>query len=91
MAAANADVGVATAELYPRIDLGGFLGFVDAARRRLRQCLQPRLQRIARPQLAGAASATALARKRAAQARSEGEVARYEQTVLRAVESWKRL
>ena len=56
MAAANADVGVATAELYPRIDLGGFLGFV-AARRRLRQCLQPRLQRIARPQLAGAASA----------------------------------
>ena len=28
MAAANADVGVATAELYPRIDLGGFLGFV---------------------------------------------------------------
>ena len=55
MAAANADVGVATAELYPRIDLGGFR--FRAARRRLRQCLQPRLQRIARPQLAGAASA----------------------------------
>ena len=31
--------------------------FRGAARRRLRQCLQPRLQRIARPQLAGAASA----------------------------------
>src|SRR5690606_14322286 len=28
LAATNADVGAITAELYPRIDLGGFLGFI---------------------------------------------------------------
>ena len=85
MAAANADVGVATAELYPRIDLGGFLGFValrgadfgNASSRAFSVSPGVSWPALHLP--------TAL-RKRAAQARSEGEVARYEQTVLRAVE-----
>ncbi len=86
MAAANADVGVATAELYPRIDLGGFLGFValrgadfgSASSRAFSVAPGVNWPALHLP--------TALARKRAAQARSQGEVARYEQTVLRAVE-----
>ena len=86
MAAANADVGVATAELYPRIDLGGFLGFV-ALRGADFGNASSRAFSVS-PGLSWPALhlPTALARKRAAQARSEGEVARYEQTVLRAVE-----
>jgi len=85
-AAANADVGVATAELYPRIDLGGFLGFValrggdfgSAASRAFSVTPGVNWPAFNLP--------TALARKRAAQARSQGETARYEQTVLQAVE-----
>ena len=82
MAAANADVGVATAELYPRIDLGGFLGFV-ALRADFGNA--PAAPSACRPASATGAAPTALARKRAAGLR--GEVARYE-TVLRAVE-WR--
>ncbi|RBL86080.1 TolC family protein [Streptomyces cavourensis] len=85
-AAANADVGVATAELYPRIDLGGFLGFValrggdfgSAASRAFSVTPGVNWPAFNLP--------TAQARKRAAQARSQGEAARYEQTVLQAVE-----
>ncbi|MCG2606572.1 MAG: TolC family protein, partial [Achromobacter sp.] len=86
MAAANADVGVATAELYPRIDLGGFLGFV-ALRGADFGSASSRAFSVA-PGVNWPAFhlPTALARKRAAQARSQGEVARYEQTVLQAVE-----
>lgn len=86
MAAANADVGVATAELYPRIDLGGFLGFAALRGADFGSA-------ASRAFSAGAAAGwpalrlpTALARQRAAQARSEGAAARYEQAVLRAVE-----
>ena len=85
MAAANADVGVATAELYPRIDRAAFsvswlrgADFGNASSRAF--SVSPGLSWPALH------LPTALARKRAAQARSEGEVARYEQTVLRAVE-----
>ena len=85
MAAANADVGVATAELYPRIDLGGFLGFV-ALRGADFGNASSRAFSVARRQLAGAAPAHGAGAQARAQARSEGEVARYEQTVLRAVE-----
>ncbi|MGW9066315.1 efflux transporter outer membrane subunit [Achromobacter animicus] len=86
LAAANADVGVATAELYPRIDLGGFLGFValrgadfgSAASRGFSVAADAGWPAFHLP--------TALARKRGAQARLEGEAARYEQAVLRAVQ-----
>ncbi|CAB3833994.1 Outer membrane protein OprM [Achromobacter animicus] len=86
LAAANADVGVATAELYPRIDLGGLLGFValrgadfgSAASRGFSVAADAGWPAFHLP--------TALARKRGAQARLEGEAARYEQAVLRAVQ-----
>ncbi|AVJ26687.1 efflux transporter outer membrane subunit [Achromobacter spanius] len=86
LAAANADVGVATADLYPRIDLGGFLGFValrgadfgSAASRGFSVAADAGWPAFHLP--------TALARKRGAEARLEGEAARYERAVLRAVQ-----
>ncbi|OLF53758.1 efflux transporter outer membrane subunit [Pseudomonas chlororaphis] len=86
LAAANADVGAITAELYPRIDLGGFLGFValrggdwgDGASRAfsvLPSASWPALH-----------LASVKARQRAAEARHLGAQARYEQVALRAIE-----
>ncbi|MNK38996.1 Outer membrane protein OprM precursor [compost metagenome] len=86
MAAANADVGVATAELYPRIDLGGFLGFVALRGADFGSAASRGFGVAAGVNWPAFHLPTALARKRGAIARSEGEVARYEQTVLRAVE-----
>ena len=86
MAAANADVGVATAELYPRIDLGGFLGFVALRGADFGSASSRAFSVASGVNWPAFHLPTALARKRAAQARSLGEVARYEQTVLQAVE-----
>lgn len=86
MAAANADVGVATAELYPRIDLGGFLGFVALRGADFGSASSRAFSVASGVNWPALHLPTALARKRAAVARSEGVVARYEQTVLQAVE-----
>lgn len=86
MAAANADVGVATAELYPRFDLGGFLGFVALRGADFGASSSRAFSVASGVNWPAFHLPTALARKRGAVARSEGEVARYEQTVLRAVE-----
>ncbi|MGY6270173.1 efflux transporter outer membrane subunit [Achromobacter denitrificans] len=86
MAAANADVGVATAGLYPRIDLGGFLGFVALRGADFGSAASRGFSLAAGADWPAFHLPTALARKRGAVARSEGAVARYEQTVLRAVE-----
>ena len=86
MAAANADVGVATAELYPRIDLGGFLGFVALRGADFGSSSSRAFSVASGVNWPAFHLPTALARKRGAVARSDGEVARYEQTVLRAVE-----
>ncbi|SSW63127.1 efflux transporter outer membrane subunit [Achromobacter agilis] len=86
MAAANADVGVATAELYPRIDLGGFLGFIALRGADFGSAASRGFSVAAGANWPAFHLPTVLARKRGAVARSEGEVARYEQTVLRAVE-----
>ena len=86
MAAANADVGVATAELYPRIDLGGFLGFVALRGADFGSSASRAFSVAASANWPAFHLPTALARKRGAVARSDGAVASYEQTVLRAVE-----
>ncbi len=86
MAAANADVGVATAELYPRIDLGGFLGFVALRGADFGSSSSRAFSVAAGADWPAFHLPTALARKRGAVARADGATAGYEQTVLRAVE-----
>ncbi len=86
MAAANADVGVATADLYPRIDLGGFLGFVALRGADFGTGSSRAFSVAAAADWPAFHLPTALARKRGAEARLQGEAARYEQAVLRAVE-----
>lgn len=86
MAAANADVGVATAELYPRIDLGGFLGFIALRGADFGSSSSRAFSVAAGADWPAFHLPTALARKRGAVARADGATAGYEQTVLRAVE-----
>lgn len=85
LAASTEDVGAATADLYPRLDLAGFIGFFA-----LRGA---DLGSVARAfELAPGASWPALhlgsakARLRAAQARSQGALSAYYQAVLLAQE-----
>jgi len=86
LAAANADVGVATADLYPRIDLGGFLGFVALRGADFGSAASRGFSVAASANWPAFHLPTAFARKRGAEARLDGEAARYEQTVLRAVQ-----
>ncbi|MDM0086644.1 MULTISPECIES: TolC family protein [unclassified Variovorax] len=86
LAASTADVGAATAELYPRFDIGGFLGFV-ALRGADVGSSSSRAFSV-KPGVSWPALrlGSVKARVRGAEARAEGERARYEQTVLRAIE-----
>ncbi|MEN4917792.1 TolC family protein [Achromobacter spanius] len=86
LAAANADLGVATADLYPRIDLGGFLGFVALRGADFGTAASRGFSVAAAADWPAFHLPTALARKRGAAARLQGEAARYEQVVLRAVQ-----
>lgn len=86
LAAANAEVGVATAELYPRIDLGGFLGFAALRGADFGTGASRAFSTRAGIGWPALHLPTALARQRAAQARFEGGSAQYAQTVLRAIE-----
>lgn len=85
LAASTEDVGAATAGLYPRLDLGGFIGFfalggadIGSAARAFQ--LAPGLQWPA------LRLGHARARLRATQAQSDGALARYEQALLLAQE-----
>jgi len=86
LAASTADIGAITAELYPRIDLGGFLGFV--AVRGVDLGSSPSQGFGVAPVISWPAFhlATVKARQREVRAREKGARARYEQTVLRAIE-----
>ncbi|KCB23950.1 efflux transporter outer membrane subunit [Bordetella hinzii] len=86
LAAANAEVGVAAAERYPRIDLGGFLGFAALRGADFGTGASRAFSTRAGISWPALHLPTALARQRAAQARFEGSSAQYEQTVLRAIE-----
>ncbi|AZV92334.1 hypothetical protein CBF45_00170 [Bordetella sp. J329] len=85
LAASVEDVGAATAELYPRLDLGGFIGFFALRDGDLGSA--SRAFQLA-PGLSWPALrlGNARARLRGAEALSEGAQARYEQAVLQAQE-----
>lgn len=85
LAASTEDVGAATAELYPRLDLGAFIGFfalrgADAGLGTQAFALAPGLSWPA------LRLGSARARLRGATAQAEGARARYEQSLLQAQE-----
>jgi multidrug efflux system outer membrane protein len=86
LAAGTADVGAATAELYPRIDIGGFLGFVALRGSDLGSSASRAFSVTPGLSWPALRLGSAKARLRGAEARAEGERAQYEQTVLRAIE-----
>ncbi len=86
LAAATARVGVATADLFPRLTVSGFVGFVTGDAGELGQSAAEAW--AATPVLSWAAFdlGSVRARLRAAEARADGALAFYERTVLRALE-----
>lgn len=85
LAAATARVGVATADLFPRISVNGFIGFASAGGGLGSSATQA--WSVA-PSLSWAALdlGSVRARLRASEARVDGALAAYELTVLRAIE-----
>ena len=86
LAASNADIGAVTAELYPRIDLGGFLGFVALRGGDLGDSGSRAFSVMPSVSWPALHLASVKARQREAQAREVGARARYEQVVLNAIE-----
>ena len=86
LAASNADIGAVTAELYPRIDLGGFLGFVALRGGGLGDSGSRAFSVMPSVSWPALHLASVKARQREAQAREVGSRARYEQVVLNAIE-----
>lgn len=86
LAAATANVGVATADLFPRVSLSGFLGFT-AGRGSQLGAADARAWGVA-PTISWAAFdlGSVRARLRGAEADADGALARYEQQVLLALE-----
>ncbi|BAU50321.1 RND transporter [Sulfurifustis variabilis] len=86
LASATARVGVATADLFPRVTLTGFLGFVAGRTGDIGTSGSEAW--FAAPTLTWAAFdlGSVRARLRASEARADAALARYEQTVLRALE-----
>ena len=86
LAASNADIGAVTAELYPRIDLGGSLGFVALRGGDLGDSGSRAFSVMPSVSWPALHLASVKARQREAQAREVGSRARYEQVVLNAIE-----
>ncbi len=86
LAAQTEQVGVATAELFPRLDITGFFGFVSGTASSLGDA-DTRAWTVA-PTLSWSAFDLGSARARldASEARADAQLAFYEQTVLRALE-----
>ncbi|MHA6493144.1 efflux transporter outer membrane subunit [Pseudomonas borbori] len=86
LAAATADIGVATADLFPRVSLSGFLGFT-AGRGSALGSSAARAWGVA-PTITWAAFdlGSVRARLRGAEAQADGALASYEQQVLLALE-----
>ncbi len=86
LAASNADIGAVTAELYPRIDLGGFLGFIALRGGDLGDSSSRAFSVMPSVSWPALHLASVKAREREAQAREIGSQAHYEQVVLTAIE-----
>ncbi|WP_395349306.1 efflux transporter outer membrane subunit [Variovorax sp. UC122_21] len=86
LAASTADVGAATATLYPRLDIGGFLGFVALRGSDLGSGSSRAFSLTPGLSWPALRLGSVRAQLRGAQARAQGERAAYEQTVLRAIE-----
>ncbi len=86
LAAATARVGVATAELFPRISISGFLGFIAGDASMLGESASRALR--VTPVLSWAAfdRGGVRARLNIAEARTDAALANYERVVLRALE-----
>ncbi|USJ01080.1 efflux transporter outer membrane subunit [Xanthomonas prunicola] len=86
LAAATAQVGVATADLFPRISVSGFVGFLSGDAARLTQGNAKAWS--VTPSISWAAFdfGTVRARLRASKAQAEGALAQYQQAVLLALE-----
>ncbi|HHK0271223.1 TPA: efflux transporter outer membrane subunit [Pseudomonas aeruginosa] len=86
LAASVEDVGAATAELYPRIDLGGFLGFFALRDGDFGSAASRAFQVAPTVTWPALRLGNARARLRGAEALSDGALARYEQVLLTAQE-----
>ncbi|WP_426128940.1 efflux transporter outer membrane subunit [Pseudomonas sp. DWP1b1] len=90
LAASNADIGAVTAELYPSVDLGGFLGFVALRGGDLGDSGSRAFSVMPSVSWPALHLFSVKARQREAQARGMGSRARYEQVVLNAIEETER-
>ncbi|MDR3429222.1 MULTISPECIES: efflux transporter outer membrane subunit [Silvimonas] len=86
LAAANADVGAAMAERFPRISLGGFLGFIASRGGDLGQASSKAWSITPSIDWPAFRLGAVNAQVRSNKAVVDADVARYEQTVLQAVE-----
>ena len=86
LAASTADVGAVTADLYPRLDIGGFLGFVALRGSALGSSASQAFGLNAGLGWPALRFPSVRAQLRGAEARTQGSLALYEQTVLRAIE-----
>ncbi|KAB7763456.1 efflux transporter outer membrane subunit [Xanthomonas maliensis] len=86
LAAATAQVGVATADLFPRISVSGFVGFLSGDAARLTNSGSKAWSITPSISWAAFDFGSVRARLRASQAEAEGALAQYQQSVLLALE-----
>ncbi|MCW4473532.1 efflux transporter outer membrane subunit [Xanthomonas sp. H13-6] len=86
LAAATARIGVATAELFPRISLSGFVGFLSGDAGSLLQGSSKAWSLTPSISWAAFDIGSVRARLRASEAQADGAAAEYEKTVLLALE-----
>ncbi|GHH49202.1 efflux transporter outer membrane subunit [[Pseudomonas] boreopolis] len=86
LAAATARVGVATADLFPRISLSGFVGFLSGDAASLTRSGSKAWSLTPSISWAAFDFGTVRARLRASKAQADGALAQYEQSVLLALE-----
>lgn len=89
LAAANAQVGVATAELFPRVTFDGFIGFLTGDASQFGKAATRAWSYTPTVSWAGLDFPSAHARLRAARAENDAALAAYEKAVLSALEDFE--